>query len=425
MKLAVLFILTQFYCISLIAQVDYTFTLNSISKTNEDVIDIYINNPSDETIYILRTEQSQHVKVKFFAKGIAAHSSVPIRLKLNPRNKGNLSEVISLYFSHVEKPIQIEVKTKVNRLPKNGSQDCPSFGGGGKFVLNTKTGVYEQEDAGEFQKVSLTLETTASLSLVEDSIPQVDSIEQKESFVEEGKQRLSPEERRSQPSLLAKLFGNPTNDTTEITKVEERNPTEKEDETTPFQDSLLGEEYKPNHVIFLIDASTSMNEADKMQLLQETMIKLLNPLRPQDYLSIVTYSGDAQVLLQPTSAIEKEKIKEIILGIKAEGSTQAVKGIKTALALGRSHFIENGNNQIILATDGAFNIGERNMSLRRKIKSNASEGLKISVLGIKNEKWTNKSLKEIVELGEGQLIPCKSKKDTQKVLEAVKKNALF
>ena len=111
MKLAVLFLLSQFYCISLLAQVDYTFTLNSVSKTNEDVVDIYINNPSDETIYILRTEQSQHVKVKLFAKGIAAHSSVPVRLKLNPKSKGNLTEMISIYFSHLDQPIQIELKT--------------------------------------------------------------------------------------------------------------------------------------------------------------------------------------------------------------------------------------------------------------------------------------------------------------------------
>jgi Ca-activated chloride channel family protein len=167
-----------------------------------------------------------------------------------------------------------------------------------------------------------------------------------------------------------------------------------------------------------------MRKEDKMELLKATMIELLNPLRKSDYLSIITYAGDARTLLKPTSGIEKEYIKTIIRKIEAEGSTQAVKGIKLALETGRSHFIEGGNNQIILATDGAFDIGGGNKSLRRKIKKSSETGLFLSVLGIKNEKWTNKSLKEIAQLGQGKLIRCNSLKDSQKVLEAVKESAL-
>jgi len=168
-----------------------------------------------------------------------------------------------------------------------------------------------------------------------------------------------------------------------------------------------------------------MREEEKMDLLKKAMIELLEPLRAKDYLSIVTYSGDATVVMKPTSAIKKEEIKTTINTISADGSTQAVKGIKKAIQVGKSNFIEGGNNQIILATDGAFDIGERNMSLRRKIKSTADNGLSITVLGIKNDKWTNKSLKEIVELGQGNLIKINNNRDASKVLIEIKKKSLY
>lgn len=92
--------------------------------------------------------------------------------------------------------------------------------------------------------------------------------------------------------------------------------------------------------------------------------------------------------------------------------------------MGKNNFLENGNNQIFLASDGAFNIGENNMSLRKKIKKTANEGLTITVLGIKNDNWTNKSLKEIANLGDGDLIKIKTMRDANKVVQSMKKKAL-
>ncbi|MEQ8907685.1 MAG: VWA domain-containing protein [Vicingaceae bacterium] len=411
------------------------YELNNIKAENEDVIDVQIQNPTDETIYLLRVESKPNVTSRIYSKQIPPRRKVPLRLKLNPKKKGKISEEVKLYFSHQAEPIRLILNAKVQDIPKNNRQACPSFGGGGGFTLNPKTGVYEKEEAGEFQKVTLSLENRtleekpaqlAEESKVEEKVETPIQQNEKEPRVE--KQKLSPEERRSQPSLLEKLFGD-----TETKEADKKDPSKtatKTPEKASFKesgekaDSLLGDEFKPNNVVFLIDASTSMREEDKMDLLKQTMISLLNPLREKDFLSIVTYSGESEVLLPPTSGIQKEAIKKIIEDIKADGSTQAVKGIQQAIKTGRSNFLEDGNNQIILATDGAFDIGERNKRLRNKIERNAQNGLEVIVLGIKNERWTNKSLKEIAELGNGELLHCKSKKDTQKVLEAVKESAL-
>lgn len=401
--------------------------LKPIKALNEDVVDIQLQNPSDETLYILRIDTDPNVTSRIFSKQIPPRRNVPLRLKLNPKKKGNLTEKVRLYLSNHEDPIELELSAKVLQVPPNDRQSCPSFGGGGGFKLNPKTGVYEREDTGEFQKVNLNVANPSVVEVNNEELEEeslaIEQVENKSSkaIEVERKKRLSPEERRNQPSLLEKLFGN-TDSTAKTETV-----VQKEIETTANQESnesLLGSEYKPNNIVFLIDASTSMREGNKMALLQETMIELLKPLRAQDYLSIVTYAGNARLLLPPSSGVEKELIQKEIENIEAEGSTQAVKGLKLALQTGNKQFIEGGNNLIILATDGAFDIGKRNKSLRRKIEKNAAKGLNTWVLGIKNEKWTKKSLKEIAELGNGSLIRCKNKGDTKKVLEEVKKSAL-
>lgn len=403
---------------------DQVYYLKNIKQENQDVVDINLRNPTSNPFYILRIETADHITSRIYSKQIPPKQNSPIRLKLNPKQKGQLNETVKLYVSYQEDPIVLQFKAKVQQLPKNNRQACPSFSSGGKFVLNPKSGVYEKVSAGEFQKVVFTLNTENEI-VEEDSTFLKKPLEQKETLViTEKRTRLSPEERRNQPSVLEKLFGNQDTTAQNPKKTKENSIENTSFSITSEVDTLLGNEYKANHVVFLIDASTSMREEDKMELLKQTMIQLLNPLRAQDFLSIVTYSGEAKVLLQPTSGIKKEEIKQIIKAIKADGSTQAVKGIQQALKIAQSKFLAEGNNQIILATDGAFDIGIRNQRLRNKIKSNASRGIEILVLGIKNEKWTNKSLKEIAELGNGSLLHCSSKKDTQKVLEAVKKNAL-
>ena len=272
----------------------------------------------------------------------------------------------------------------------------------------------------------------------------------------EKKERKSPEERRNSPSLGQILFGDTAEekqeeteqlkeaeeelqDEKEMNELAEEEKVQKKEEKVPLieevakeklvnptqKEDLLDDNYKANNVIFLIDASNSMNNNGKMQLLQTSMTQLLKPLRSIDYLSIVTYAGNARVLLAPTSAVEKDSIKEGIFNIEAEGSTQAVKGLNTAIDVGLSNFIENGNNQIILATDGAFDIGERNTRLRERIEKAAQKGLKITVVGIKNENYTNSSLKEIADLGDGKLIRLKKKKHSNRLLEYVKESALI
>lgn len=413
--------------------------LGTIQYKNDDIVDIHLYNSLAEKLYLLKATTNGNATFRYTNTEFNGGYTEVIRVKLNPKTKGKISETLSLYFSNSDIPVNITITGKVKKLAKDGLQDCPSFKNQ-KVALNAN-GVYSP--AGEIKAVRTILsKKEEQITFNEEEQQQEEQSKgiegesnKKENPVKKGeviqkrkpkRERTGPKvnDRRSEPSIGQILFGK-TEDKAEIAKEEPESANKEEVRILDVKQevtnsNLLDNSFKPNNVVFLIDASTSMRENDKMDLLKKSMIELLEPLRDQDFLSIVTYSGDANVILSPTSAADKEKIKQIINNIEADGSTQAVKGIKKAIQVANSNFISDGNNEILLATDGAFDIGEGNKSLRRKIKSESKNGLIVTVLGIKNEKWTNKSLKEIAELGQGELIKINKPGDTKKVLEEVK-----
>lgn len=411
------------------------FKLGEIERLNEDVVDLNMVNQSDEDIFILRIESAINLDIKYTAKKLKPHTAELVRIKLNPQKTGKLKEEVAFYFSSNLRPIVLTISAEVTVIPKDNRQACPSFGANQlpqsnfqQFIRQQEVGEIsaffvelipkedykdweEAQDRKLIQKVEEHRAEETSVELTKNTTPLVTDGEKK-----------TPEERRNAPSILETLFGN-TEDSTAKAESSQKKVNDTDAPMSKLNPNTLDNSYKPNNIVFLIDASTSMQEEERMELLKKSMINLMESLREIDYLSIVTYSGEAEVLLPPTSGISKEAIRQSIENIVADGSTQAVKGIKKAIHTGSTSFIEGGNNQIILATDGAFNIGERNMSLRRKIEKTAENGLTITVLGIKNDRWTTKSLKEISDLGKGDLIRISGDRDAEKVLEEVKKRS--
>ena len=114
----------------------------------------------------------------------------------------------------------------------------------------------------------------------------------------------------------------------------------------------------PNsNYVLLIDVSGSMNSPDKLGILKTGFMKLIDNLRDQDRIAIVTYAGEAGVLLESTYGVEKDKIKSAVGKLGAGGSTAGAAGISTAYEIAQKNFIANGNNRVILGTDGDFNVG--------------------------------------------------------------------
>ncbi|NNF21930.1 MAG: VWA domain-containing protein, partial [Saprospiraceae bacterium] len=137
-----------------------------------------------------------------------------------------------------------------------------------------------------------------------------------------------------------------------------------------------------SNLVFLLDVSGSMSDFNKLPLLKSSFKLLVNELRPEDRVAIVVYAGAAGVVLPSTPGNQKEIIMESLDRLQAGGSTAGGAGIKLAYKIAKDYFIEGGNNRIILATDGDFNIGESSdAGMERLIEQKRNEGVFLTVLG--------------------------------------------
>jgi len=146
----------------------------------------------------------------------------------------------------------------------------------------------------------------------------------------------------------------------------------------------IPEDQLPNsNYVFLIDVSGSMNSPDKLGILKTGFKQFVDELDPKDRIAIVVYAGQVGVLLPSTNASEKQKIKNAIDKLGAGGSTAGAAGITTAYEIAQENFIKDGNNRIILGTDGDFNVGISSTDdLVELIEEKRKSGIYLTVLGV-------------------------------------------
>lgn len=157
-----------------------------------------------------------------------------------------------------------------------------------------------------------------------------------------------------------------------------------------------------NNLVFLLDVSGSMYAANKLPLMQQAFIMLLQNLDENDRVSIVTYAGSDAVLLDGEMGSEKLKIEAIISDLQASGSTAGAKGIQTAYSIARKNFIEGGNNRVILATDGDFNVGiSSQKGLEELIVKEREDGIYLSVFGFGMGNYKDNKLETLASKGNG------------------------
>lgn len=158
----------------------------------------------------------------------------------------------------------------------------------------------------------------------------------------------------------------------------------------------------PSNMVFLIDVSGSMDEPNKLPLVQASMNMLVDQLREKDKIAIVVYAGNAGLVLPSMSGINKIKIKEAIDNLEAGGSTAGGEGILLAYKTARDNFIQDGNNRIILATDGDFNIGiSSDDELVRLIEKERKSGVFLSVLGYGMGNYKDNKMQQLADKGNG------------------------
>jgi len=159
----------------------------------------------------------------------------------------------------------------------------------------------------------------------------------------------------------------------------------------------------PNNLVFLLDVSGSMASENKLPLVKRAFRMLVEQMRPKDRIAIVTYAGHTGVALQSTSGLYKDQIYSLIESLHAGGSTAGGEGIQLAYRVAQDNFIEDGNNRVILATDGDFNVGISNDDdLVRMIEQKRQTGVFLTVLGFGEGNLKDAKMEKLADKGNGQ-----------------------
>lgn len=181
-----------------------------------------------------------------------------------------------------------------------------------------------------------------------------------------------------------------------------------------------------SNLVFLLDVSGSMNQANKLPLVKQSFELMLSQLHPEDTVAIVTYAGQSGVVLEPTKVAEASKILQAIKNLRATGSTAGAQGIQLAYELAESQYDKNAVNRIILATDGDFNVGVTDVEeLKGLIERKRKTGVFLSVLGFGRGNYHDKLMQELAQNGNGVAAYIDTLSEAQKVLVEQSSALLF
>ncbi len=171
-----------------------------------------------------------------------------------------------------------------------------------------------------------------------------------------------------------------------------------------------------SNLVFLIDVSGSMDSPDKLALVKQALYLLIDQLRPQDKVAIVVYAGAAGVVLPSTSGSEKSKIKNALEKLQAGGSTAGGEGIKLAYKIAVENLVKGGNNRVILASDGDFNVGvSSEAELKNLIESKRESGVFLSILGFGMGNYKDNKMETLADKGNGNYAYIDNLQEAQKV----------
>lgn len=189
---------------------------------------------------------------------------------------------------------------------------------------------------------------------------------------------------------------------------------------------IANEDLPASNLVFLIDVSGSMQPPDKLPLLKSSLRLLVAQMRPADRVAIVVYAGQAGLALPPTSGTNKGEILFAIDRLEAGGSTAGGAGLRLAYEVARENFSEAGNNRVILASDGDFNVGpSSDAEMIRLIEGERESGVFLSVLGFGTGNLQDSKMEQLANHGNGSYAYIDSEREAAKVLVSEFAGTLF
>ena len=443
------------------AQIEFSANKHDFGKMDAyatRTVDIDITNNSSEKVFILRIVTERQVRYLYSNQTIQPNSSIQLRLKVNPADKGKFRSEVMVYHSASREPFTIVLKGEMDERPADSSPDCPDFSGNTTMAEQMEFD-FKIKVIDKFSRLPI---DKATVKIVKDGraaftwktnrhgkiekrfplgyyyfVAEADNYFSNElaAFVNRKNHtliiELTPFVKDDAP-ILAEQPETPIDDKPDdpvetpeetpepenpetfeeiVLEIEPSEETEQPEETLEEDPQPVvhevdnkTEQYVANNIVFVVDVSASMSLHGKLDLLKASMLELLDVLRPEDMISLVAFAEEAEILVEPIAATSANKsfIESEIKSLKAGGKTNGGQGIRKAYSLARKSYIEGGNNAIIMATDGSFNQYDRGFT--KAIELNVKKGIYMSIAGVKAREKAEVSMLEIAELGHGRYV---------------------
>lgn len=427
--------------------------LGELYAGSERFGDILVTNKGKQKSYILRVEKPADVVYLASSDLLLPDSSFSFRLQVNPGKKGPFSYNVKVYTSDNMEPVNIRISGTVKELDENtmaGMMSCPDFGAEPSRVQTTELTIItvDENTRQPLAKSTVTIIrngipagawiTGKKGSFQQESVPGYfyffashDGYFPKEAGVYVGpKIREITIPLKMDPSMCIPV-PNPNPEpipeepqeipaeTAEII-IDQQLASQQSDsvirQTIPElaqlpPNSFESEHFKPVNVVFVLDVSSSMKLGEKMDLMKYSLNQLVDQLRPEDHIGLVTYSDGASVLLAPTSCTQQEAIKAKVAELKPHGMTAGGKGIKLGYKQALQQLSPDKANLVIIITDGAFN--KSSDDYQKTVRKYAKKGIIFSVVGIQNRPNDQRAMEEAAEFGKGRYIPINRLSDAQ------------
>jgi hypothetical protein len=362
-----------FFALSQNSTIETDFTVQDYGKLeniNNIQSEFIIKNNGTKNLYVLRADAKQGIKVRINKKTIPPGDTSTLYVYIEPKTTGRFNEEIKIVTSADALPFILYVKGDVKSIKGDDKTACFYFNKPKKRVAGNYPPI--QFPATIPKKHSDSVAIPDTIVAIPDTIKKVEAIKP-----------IVPE---------------------------------------PPKEELDRRIYKPNNITFLIDVSTSMKDSMKLPLMKQAMYALISALRDIDNVNVITYSDSARIIKEGVKGDEKTILRECVSKLKAKGPTMGAEAILFSLDIALKNYLDTGNNQLFLITDGVFKFADEHYQLwKEKV---GDKNIALSIIALGSDKQAMTQLQAMATKRKGSFMWIKNRGNAKTiVLDEIKKRA--
>ncbi len=400
--------------------------LGNIDNYTNDTIYYYFTNTGAKTVYFLPTQPADDYQVLCSNKTIAPGDVFTVGIIYYTEKKGRFNLVVPLSFSNSYEPIKVQLIGHIKSINPSAFTVCPSIENSQPLNNRVPLNIVVRDKFTNEQIKNPKVNVGQNRRTI-NCVPGFRNMAFQCNCaygpikVNAGKEGYKPESidfeyGKENNTCLVYLEPLPISRPDSIQQVYKPIVSQQKDTTeqppivyVPVADDhkdFNSTTYKPNHLIFVIDVSGSMKDTTKLPYLKASMKALIEVLRPEDYITLITYSSKVRVVFENVSGQSKVALLYAIDTLTARGASLGAEGLNLAYTMAHNHFIEGGNNQIFLATDGQFNgnhFKEEDVFKKAKHEANKSQ-IRLTTIAFGKTKNALLFLETLAEKGKGKML---------------------